>query len=181
MQCSKSAAGLCSGDNQRRRSAGAYKEESISLRFWAYKVKVNLSQIIYSENVENLTPTMLQGFFQGWPKAPSAEVHLQILRKSDAVILAVDQEKQKVIGFITAITDKVLTAHIPLLEVLPEYRKSGIGSELVRRMLSKLYIFYGVSLSCDPAQQSFYARFGMKPAISMNIRNIDLINRPQKG
>jgi GNAT superfamily N-acetyltransferase len=37
------------------------------------------------------------------------------------------------VGFITAITDGVLTTYLPQLEVLAEYRGQGIGSALVER------------------------------------------------
>ena len=62
------------------------------------------------------------------------------------------------VGFITAISDGVLSAFIPLLEVLPA-PGPGIGSELVRRMLSELEDFYMVDLVCDPELEPFYRRF----------------------
>ena len=44
----------------------------------------------------------------------------------------VDGERSgQVVGFITAISDGVLSAYIPLLEVLPGWRSQGIGGELV--------------------------------------------------
>lgn len=76
-----------------------------------------------------------------------------------------------VVGFITAITDHVLSAYIPLLEVLPSYQGQGIGLELVQRMLEKLNSIYMVDLLCDPDLQPFYARAGMQPASGMLVRN----------
>ena len=49
------------------------------------------------------------------------------------------------VGFVTAISDGVLSAFIPLLEVLPEWQGPGIGTELVRRILAELEDFYMVS------------------------------------
>jgi ribosomal protein S18 acetylase RimI-like enzyme len=100
-----------------------------------------------------------------------ATKHLAILKRSDHVVLAVDGDQ--VVGFITAISDGVLSAYIPLLEVLPSYRQQGIGSELVRQMLEKLRGLYMVDLVCDPELQGFYARLGMKPYAAMIIRNFD--------
>ncbi|MBA2682288.1 MAG: GNAT family N-acetyltransferase, partial [Ktedonobacteraceae bacterium] len=71
----------------------------------------------------------------------------------------------------TAITDHVLCAYIPLLEVLPSYQGQGIGTELVRRMLEKLNNIYMVDLLCDPDLQPFYARAGMQPTTGMLLRN----------
>lgn len=75
------------------------------------------------------------------------------------------------VGFITAITDGVLSAYIPLLEVLPAYRGRGTGSELLRRLLQKLDHLYMVDLLCDAELQPFYERMGMRPATGMMIRN----------
>jgi ribosomal protein S18 acetylase RimI-like enzyme len=65
-----------------------------------------------------------------------------------------------VIGFATAISDGVMSAYIPFLEVLPEYQRQGIGTELIRRLLGQLDGLYMVDLSCDAALQPFYERLG---------------------
>ncbi len=127
--------------------------------------------IRYIDSTEAIHASMLEGFFEGWISAPSSEMHLEILRGSYAVVLAMDEDAGKIVGFITAISDGVHSAHIPLLEVLPEYRYRGIGSELVKRMLEKLKDLYGISLMCDEELQVFYGRFGMSPGVGMNIRN----------
>jgi ribosomal protein S18 acetylase RimI-like enzyme len=117
-----------------------------------------------------VTPEQLGGFFQGWPNQPGPSKHLAILQGSDHVVLAFDGAR--VVGFITATSDGVLSAHVPLLEVLSEYQGRGIGSELVRQMLEKLSGLYIVDLVCDPELQGFYVRFGMKPYTAMIIRNL---------
>ena len=75
------------------------------------------------------------------------------------------------VGFITAISDGVLAAYIPLLEVLPDYRGRGIGRELVMRMLAQLQGLYMIDLVCDPQLESFYRACGMKPYHAMMIRD----------
>jgi ribosomal protein S18 acetylase RimI-like enzyme len=129
--------------------------------------------IAYADSVGNITAENLQGFFVGWPNPPSPETHLKLLANSDQVVLAVDDETGNVVGFITAISDGVLSAYIPLLEVLPTYQKRGIGQELVRRMLEKLSRLYMVDLLCDPELHPFYERFGMKPGFGMMLRNYE--------
>jgi ribosomal protein S18 acetylase RimI-like enzyme len=131
----------------------------------------NQATIRYSLTTEGITPGYLPGFFEGWPNPPSPETHLRILEGSDYVVLALDPGTGHVVGFITAISDHVLSAHIPLLEVLPAYRNAGIGSELVRRMLEQLGDLYAVDLLCDADVQPFYARLGMRPAPAMMVRN----------
>jgi GNAT superfamily N-acetyltransferase len=77
------------------------------------------------------------------------------------------------VGFITAISDGVLAAYIPLLEVLPAWQGQGIGAELVRRMQAQLQRFYMVDLLCDPEVQPFYERLGLHRATGMLLRNYD--------
>ncbi len=76
-------------------------------------------------------------------------------------------------GYITAITDGILSAYLPFLEVLPEYQGHGIGIELVRRMLTILGNLYMVNDICDRALQSFYERFEMKAPVDITIRCFD--------
>lgn len=124
--------------------------------------------ISYRQTAAGVEEEQLQGFFGGWPDPPSPSKHLAILQGSDHVVLALDGAR--VIGFVTAISDGVLSAYIPLLEVLPGYRQQAIGSELVRQMLERLRSLYMVDLVCDEGVQGFYARFGMKPYTAMIIR-----------
>jgi GNAT superfamily N-acetyltransferase len=127
--------------------------------------------IRYIHTAENILPEHLEGFFEGWVNPPSCETHLDLLRRSDEIIIAFDESTGKVVGFITAITDHILSAYIPLVEVLPEYRRKGIGTELTRRMLKCLEGVYMIDLLCDEELQPFYAELGMSPARGMMIRN----------
>ena len=70
-----------------------------------------------------------------------------------------------------AISDGELAAHIPLLEVLPEHRHRGIGTELVRRMLDKLDGLAMIDLTCDAELVPYYERFGMLRVSGMVMRN----------
>ncbi len=127
--------------------------------------------IKYVDRTEGVLPRHLDGFFVGWPRRPSPETHLRLLEKSDEIVLAIDEASGQVIGFITAITDEVLSAYIPFLEVLPAAQGQGIGRELVRRMLERLAGFYMIDLVCDADLQSFYGSLGMRPAAAMVLRH----------
>ena len=94
--------------------------------------------IRYTDTAQGVEHNHLEGFFEGWPHPPSTATHLAILHSSPVVILAVDDEADRMVGFVTAISDGVLSAYIPLLEVLPGYRGRGIGRELMRRVLDAL-------------------------------------------
>ncbi|HHX30518.1 MAG TPA: GNAT family N-acetyltransferase [Clostridiaceae bacterium] len=111
------------------------------------------------------------GFFEGWPRPPGKKAHRAILQESYRSIVALDGKK--IIGFITAVSDGILSACIPLLEVLPEHRGRGIGGQLVKRMLQSLDGLYMIDLACDPELQPFYEKLGFRPARAMIKRNYD--------
>jgi ribosomal protein S18 acetylase RimI-like enzyme len=132
---------------------------------------VILAMIKYTSSIAGISPLRLRGFFVGWSNKPSPRTHLLLLKNSGHLVLAVDEQMDKAVGFITAVSDGVLSAYIPLLEVLPEYQKMGIGQELVKRMLKKLKGMYMVDLLCDKRMQPFYMQFKMSKATGMMIRN----------
>jgi len=130
--------------------------------------------IVYTSSLEDISDKMLEGgFFVDWPNPPSPPVHLRILQGSYIVWLAIDEKAEKVVGFINAISDGILSAYIPLLEVLPEYQCKGIGKELVTRMLESLKHLYMVDVLCDRHLQKYYAKFGMHDATGSILRNYD--------
>jgi len=129
--------------------------------------------IRYDDRPDAADGADLLGFFEGWPDPPSPATHREILRRSDLVVLAVEEETGRVVGFVTAITDGVLAAYLPLLEVLPSYRGRGIGTELVRRMLSRLDGLYMADLLCDDDLVPFYERLGMFRVNGMARRNFE--------
>ena len=127
--------------------------------------------LIYTNTIEYITPQMLEGFFVDWPNPPSTETHLKLLSNSYKVVIAIDPTINKVVGFITAISDGVLSAYIPLLEVLPAYKNRGIGKELVQRMHNELEDLYMIDLCCDEDLVPYYEKFGMYTATGMVKRN----------
>jgi ribosomal protein S18 acetylase RimI-like enzyme len=126
--------------------------------------------IEYRDFLDGIDTDMLQGFFVGWKTPHTPERHLEILKNSDHVLLAVDTEKSRVVGFITALSDHIQSAFIPMLEVLPEYQGRGIGTELTGMMLAKVEHIQAVDLTCDKNLQPFYERFGMLRSVGMVVR-----------
>ena len=122
----------------------------------------------YIDTIDEIASHQLQGFFVGWRSPLTPERHYELLRGSTHFIAALDDNK--VVGFITALSDGVISAFIPLLEVLPEYKNRGIGSELVRRMLEKLENITNIDLTCDPDLQPFYENFKMLRSTGMILR-----------
>lgn len=123
----------------------------------------------YSHETE--TVKMGRGFFEGWPNPPTEEVHRRILGESYLALVAIDTDKNEIVGFVNAVSEGVLSAYLPLLEVLPAYRGRGIGTLLVKAMLEELQDLYMVDLCCDQRLQSFYERLGMTRSCGMICRN----------
>jgi GNAT superfamily N-acetyltransferase len=125
--------------------------------------------VTYVEGANSITETMLSGFFVGWPRPPSAAQHLAVLRGSSHVVLAISGEE--VVGFINALSDGLMAAFIPLLEVRPDHQGQGIGTELARHMLGLLWPLYSVDIVCDPKVAPFYERLGGQRLTGMAWRN----------
>lgn len=130
--------------------------------------------MMYTNTLDGISSDMLKGFFVDWPNPPDPDTHLKMLKNSSKVIIAVDDNWNRVIGFITAISDGVLSAYIPFVEVLPAYKNKGIGSELVNRMLTELGEIYMIDLCCDEDLKPYYERFGMMESTGMVLRNYNV-------
>lgn len=130
--------------------------------------------IRYTEDAAELETNMLDGFFVGWPRRPSKAQHLAVLRGSFRVVLAIDNTTGKVVGFVNMISDGVLTAFIPWLEVLPAYQGQGIGTELMRRVLDCEQM-YSIDLVCDEPLLAYYRRLGMTPIPGAGIRKASVL------
>lgn len=125
--------------------------------------------IRYGEQVGDLVPEQLEGFFVGWPKPPSPQVLHRVLSGSSLCILARDDDR--VVGFVTVLSDGVLSAYIPLLEVLPSHQGRGIGTQLVRRVQELVGDLYMLDVMCDDDVVPFYERLGLRRATGMVRRN----------
>lgn len=125
----------------------------------------------YKNTLDGITSDMLNGFFVDWPNPPNPQTHLKLLTNSSKVVIALDDHTKQVVGFITAISDGVLSAYIPFLEVLPAYKNKGIGKELGKQMLQELDDIYMVDLCCDDDLVPYYEEFGMIKSNGMLVRN----------
>jgi len=62
----------------------------------------------YQNNLEDISSEMLEGFFVDWPNPPSPPTHLKLLENSSKVVIALDEQTNQIVGFITAMSDGVL-------------------------------------------------------------------------
>lgn len=124
--------------------------------------------IDYRTDLDGVTEADLAGFFVGWPRPPAPPSRLALLRGSSHVVLAWDGER--LVGFVTALSDGVLMAYVLLLEVLPAYQGAGIGTELVNRVLAEIGELYGVDVCCDEDVVPYYQRFGFQRVAGLVLR-----------
>ena len=127
--------------------------------------------IEYHSDLSRIDAADLDGFFQGWSNPPTPALHHRLLEQSAHFVVAVESGSTRVVGYISAISDGVLSAYISQLEVLPALRRNGIGSELVRAMLERLDGIYMVDLICDADVQPFYEKLGLTRWTGMIRRN----------
>lgn len=118
-----------------------------------------MSTVVFSRGTEGLRTGDLVDFFVGWPSPPAIDDRLGILTSADEVVVCRTPDGV-VIGFATAITDYRFAAYIPLVEVLPEHQRRGIGSQMVQTLLERLRSCYMIDLVCDDDVVSFYERLG---------------------
>ena len=81
--------------------------------------------IHYTRNLKSITSEMLQIFFVGWPNPPSPAAHLNLLRNSDEIILAIHDDSGQLVGFITAISDKFSLPISPCWRYSPAFMALG--------------------------------------------------------
>jgi GNAT superfamily N-acetyltransferase len=117
--------------------------------------------LTFTTSVDGISAAALDGgFFDGWAAPPSTIEHLALLQASSHVALAV--HSGRVVGFANALSDGVLSAYIPLLEVLPPYRGQGTGTQLVRMLLDAVGHLYMVDVMCDDDVLPFYEAVGFQ-------------------
>ncbi|NLW52946.1 MAG: GNAT family N-acetyltransferase [Tissierellia bacterium] len=119
--------------------------------------------------------TIADGFFDGWPNPPSKEKHHEIMENSYMTIVAVDFGTRQIVGFINILSDGVMSAYFPLLEVIPTYKKQGIGKRLLDRAYAETKDIYMIDFACDDDMVDYYEKFGLYRTNAMIKRNYDKI------
>jgi N-acetylglutamate synthase-like GNAT family acetyltransferase len=127
------------------------------------------AEIIFVDTLDGISDTQLDGFCVDWPRGLSGTSLERVLRGSAKFWLAID--RGNVVGFVNAIADGCFMACIPLLEVRPEWKGRGIGTELVRRMAASLSEYYALDLLCDEELVPFYEKLGFFRVAGMVRRN----------
>lgn len=118
---------------------------------------------------DRIVPNELDSFFHNWKLPPSSEVKGKLLDGSDLIITA--RENGRLVGFLTAISDKAMHAFITLVEVLEPYQGKGIGQNLMKLAVSHFKGYYDIVLITDPDKGGFYKKLGFNEIYGMHIRD----------
>jgi GNAT superfamily N-acetyltransferase len=95
----------------------------------------------------------------GWSR-PVSEGDLADVLGSGPAVGAWDGEVP--VGFVRALSDGHLAAYVEDVMVREGYRGSGVGEELMARLLREVGDVANVSLFCEPPVASFYERSGFR-------------------
>jgi len=99
----------------------------------------------------------------GWWKEEYDESGiLPLIKGSFAFAVAVNNKTNETIGMARVLSDGVSDAYIQDVVVLPEYRKQGVGKNLVLKLVDfckKRKVFW-IGLISEPGQEDFYKKLG---------------------
>lgn len=102
----------------------------------------------------------------GWWKEEYDPKELpRLIKGSFLFAVAVDIKTGRAVGMGRVISDGVSDGYIQDLVVLPEYRKTGIGTQIVSTLVKKcveLGIFW-IGLIAEPETEKFYLPSGFHP------------------
>lgn len=112
---------------------------------------------------EPINPEVLQTLFQqtDWANARSP-IDIQHMLDSSQLTLGV-WDDDKLIGFARVVTDDIYRAWIEDIVVDKAYRKQGVGSHMVKKLLKRLQHVEIITLDCVPELKAFYEQHGFKP------------------
>ena len=97
-----------------------------------------------------------------WSSAQKPELLHKALLASHSVVTGWDGTR--LVGLGNAISDGYLVVYYPHLLVLPEYQGRGIGTGLMRRLMSRYEGFHQHMLVADGRALDFYRKCGFERA-----------------
>ena len=122
---------------------------------------------------EPINPEELQGLFKQttWAKTRSP-LDIQHMLDNSQLILGV-WDDDKLVGFARVITDDIYRAWIEDVVVEKSYRRQGIGTHMLSKLLKRLEHIEDVILDCDPKIVPFYEKRGFKTKTAASMHNFE--------
>ena len=124
---------------------------------------MSISKIQYKETCDLAQDQILALYStNGWSAAEKPKQLYDALMASHSLVSAWDGDK--LVGLGNAITDGHLVVYYPHLLVLPKYQRYGIGSTLMKMLMSKYHGFHQQVLIADGRAVEFYQKCGFDRA-----------------
>jgi GNAT superfamily N-acetyltransferase len=112
------------------------------------------------KDIQDFTPQELQDLFLsvGWSSGNYPEKLAIAMKNSDTVFSAWDN--QRLVGLVNVLDDGIMTAYIHYLLILPEYQQTGIGKNLMKRVIDKYLSYLRIVLVAYDKETEFYKHCG---------------------
>ena len=119
---------------------------------------------------EPINPEDLQSLFRqtDWAQRRTPLDIQQMLDRSQLTLGVWDDDR--LIGFARVVTDDLYRAWIEDIVVDRAYRKQGIASLILEKLLKRLQHIELVMLDCTPEWQTFYAKIGFQPKTGVSMQ-----------
>jgi GNAT superfamily N-acetyltransferase len=123
-----------------------------------------ISDVIHFSESRDLPIESILALYRAneWSAAQKPDMLQRALQASHSLVTAWDDVK--LVGLGNAISDSHLVVYYPHLLVLPEYQGRGIGTELMRRLMSRYQGFHQHMLVADGRALEFYRKCGFERA-----------------
>lgn len=111
----------------------------------------------------NIDPVLVSGFlgqYATWKVHSNPEDWMEILKNSSSIISAWDDDQ--LVGFARGISDQVRYAQVLDVLIHPDYRRKGIGKELVFRLIDHPAMCVRGVILGTPSMKEFYESAGFK-------------------
>jgi GNAT superfamily N-acetyltransferase len=119
-------------------------------------------KVVYSWDEEEIAALYKAGGW--WKEEYKTEDLRHLIRGSFAFAVATDTKTGRAIGMGRVIADGVSDGYIQDLVVLPPYRKSGIGTQIVAALVNRCLQagITWIGLIAEPGTESFYLPLGFR-------------------
>ena len=120
-------------------------------------------QLVHSWDEEEIADLYRAG--KWWKEEYAVNEIRHLIRGSFAFAVATDTKTGRAIGMGRVLSDGVSDGYIQDLVVLPEFRKTGVGSHIVETLVQKCRKggLTWIALIAEPKTEHFYSPLGFEP------------------
>lgn len=127
-------------------------------------------------DTHDLDAAELQRLFEsvGWESARLPERLQECMRNSHSVFSAWDG--RELVGLANVLSDGSMTAFVPYLLVRPDYQRSGVGKDLLRRIKARYFDLPRIVLVSLENSTGFYEKNGFVKGVGKSPMYLTTLN-----